>query len=335
MPASEIVDHYRSLINEHQWLLSDGFCWTVIGSTGADFTEGLAPGALPEVRELDVREDPLNLLPIPVVFIREHNEVLSLVQTEGTYVGRPEVLRRLARGGWVWSVSWGPRDGGTISYARDGKLRWPEFSYDGGILQQAEEGVDAGFAQHLALLSEVRHSDDHALVRAAALAVIDAATGARLDADWLNGSAQAIVVDFPLPADAPLLTPFSDRELDVLLRARPQSARREILLTAAETIAEEFDLVDLTGALGAVRQAGELTPDAQDALLFTQIDLCGEWQENPVEGRARMLAGTAIRAALRAMTEGADNFDALVYARASLGPRWPALEAEIHRIAEL
>lgn len=264
MPASEIVDHYRSLINEHQWLLSDGFCWTVIGSTGADFTEGLAPGALPEVRELDVREDPLNLLPIPVVFIREHNEVLSLVQTEGTYVGRPEVLRRLARGGWVWSVSWGPRDGGTISYARD-------------------------------------------------------------------GTAQAIVVDFPLPADAPLLTPFSDRELDVLLRARPQSARREILLTAAETIAEEFDLVDLTGALGAVRQAGELTPDAQDALLFTQIDLCGEWQENPVEGRARMLAGIAIRAALRA----ADNFDALAYARASLGPRWPALEAEIHRIAEL
>lgn len=344
MFTSETVDYYRSLLDQHQWLPSDGLCWTVIRPAGAEVTlpqvtEGLTPGALPEVRELDVREDPLHLMPIPVVFTREHNEVLSLVQTEGSYVCHPEVLRRLARGAQVWSISWGPRSGETISYARDGYIacHWPEFSHDSGNGYRAYGHVDAGFAEHLALLAKIGHSGDQALIRAAAMAVMDATTGARLDADWLNGSEQAIIVDFPLPADAPLLPPFShsDRDMNALLRSRPESVRQEILLTVAEAIAEEFDLVDLTGALGSIQQAGELAPDVQDSLLFMQIDLCGEWQEDAVEGRARMLAGMAIRAALRAMVAGSDNFDSLAYARTSLGSRWPALEAAIHRIAEL
>lgn len=54
-----------------------------------------------------------------------------------------------------------------------------------------------------------------------------------------------------------------------------------------------------------------------------------------VEGRERMMAGVAIRAALRAASMDSDNFDALSAARVALGTGWLALESAIHRLADL
>mgnify|MGYP001426178140 CR=1 FL=1 len=48
-----------------------------------------------------------------------------------------------------------------------------------------------------------------------------------------------------------------------------------------------------------------------------------------------MMAGVAIRAALRAASMDSDNFDALSAARVALGTGWLALESAIHRLADL
>ncbi|MBB5077507.1 hypothetical protein [Nonomuraea endophytica] len=295
------IDHYRDLLHEQQWLQADGLCWTVVqAGDDADLVRRLSPGALPEVRDLDVREDPANLAPLPVVF----TDGDALVETMGSaYLDEPEVLARLSRDARVWSVSWGPRSGVQVTQAADGAVirRWREFD------------ENAAPAADFSALDDARRADDRFTVRAAAMAAVDAATGARLDAAWFEDTRRAFILDHPSPAAPPLLPPFAhtDPERDTFLRSLPLDVRRAVLATVAGRMP--------TGL------------DDDSAQLDALYDLCGEWQES---GEAQQLhAGLAIRAAARAAEGDATNFDALASARSALDTaRWAALDAEIRAL---
>lgn len=325
------VNHYRALLEEQQWLDVSGICWSVVRTAGGHraIARRLAPDANPEMRELDLREDPLNLSPLPLVFVRDQGETVSLIQTNGgDYLQRQDVLARLSQDGPVWSVSWGPPVNVRLAYAVRGGS-----SYEWRTLGDADGDPAGPFGESLTAVVEAERADDWAAVRAAAMAALDAASGASLNAAWFEDAQQAFIVDYPDPALVPLLPPFARTDADrtAVLRTLPTEVRREVLLTVAETIQDRFDLDVPPGIINRLRQAGGLSDAEKEALAFLLEDVCGDWGESGA--RERLHGGLALRAALRAAGDEAAHFDALTSARAALGAQWPELDAAIQRLA--
>lgn len=324
------VDHYRALLKQQQWLDVSSLCWSVVRTPGGhhDVARRLAPGTDLEVRELDPREDPLNLSPLLLIFVDGQGSVVSLIQTNGgDYLQRQDMLARLSHDGLAWSVSWGPPVNVRLANAVRGSS-----SYEWRTFDDADGDPAGPFGESLAAVVEAERQDDWAGVRAAAMAAVDAASGASLDAAWFDDSQRAFVVDYPDQAPGPLLPPFArtDPARTAFLRALPGEVRREVLLTMAETMRDRFDLDALPGVTGRLRRGGGLSDAEGEALVLLLEDVCGDWQESGE--RERLHAGLAFRAALRAAGGEAANFDALASARAALGAQWQELDTTIQRL---
>ncbi|MFI7109695.1 hypothetical protein ACIBK9_25545 [Nonomuraea sp. NPDC050227] len=328
MPGAE---HYRRVLDEQQWLHESGLCWSVIRTRGGhrDIAHRLAPDTDPEVRELDPREDPLNFSPLPLIFVDEQSDTMSLIQTNGgDYLRSQDALARLSQDGEAWAVSWGPSVNVRLAHARGGN-----YSYVWRTFGDAADPPTSPFGDWLAAVIEAEREDDWTGVQAHAMAAVDGAARTSLDAAWFDDDQRAFIIDYPEPAPEPLLSPFAhtDPGRTSSMEALPHAVRREVLLVVAETMRDRFDLDIPPGLPDALRRGDGLSDTDRESLTFLLEDACASWERSGKH--ERLHAMLAFRSALRAASSDAANFDALASARAALGAQWPELDIAIQRLA--
>ncbi|MEV6149966.1 hypothetical protein AB0L53_06445 [Nonomuraea sp. NPDC052129] len=312
--------HYRDLLETEQWLGS-GLSWTVVrpvaGAIGpAQVAARLTGGGRPEIRELDVQDTELD--GFHVLFVDTVGDGVMLFERwGGGYEDRPEVLGWLSEDAYVWNLGWHAGGGERIIHAVPGRSGYEtvDLTDSGAYSGALGPGVE-----------RVRAASGWAR-KAAAMALVEELTGARLDREWLTGARTAVLIDTPTSAGPlePLGLEHVEPELERRLRALDAAGRRAVLIAVAGELAARFQLWD-EPVEEALRADGPLGAEVRDGLLLMHAPLLRDWMDSnggfPREGDElwqRWVASLAVR---HALLNPDDGLHSLTYARRALGPEW-------------
>ncbi len=180
MPHTDLVAHYRRLLEVTQWL-DCSLSWTVIQPLAEpmDLTDiaELVAGAGYEIQETEVEGEGL--------FIDGSGPSIMLLDLEGGF-RPPQELERLSIGARVWDLSWGVNGNSSLAYATDGHVRltMPDLE------PQEAYGRDPQALDHLLRLLPEPFTR---LSNASAMALVQTDSGAHLDLEWLNTRQRKVI----------------------------------------------------------------------------------------------------------------------------------------------
>ncbi|OUC93713.1 hypothetical protein [Streptosporangium minutum] len=181
MPHTDLVAHYRHLLDVAQWL-DYTLSWTVIQPLAepmdvTDIAESVA-GSGYEIQETDVEGEGL--------FIDESGPSIMLLDLEGGFRS-PHELERLSIGARVWDLFWGVNGHSSLVYAADGHIRLTMPDLD----PQEAYGPDPQALNHLLRLLPEPFTR---LSNASAMALVQMDSGAHLDLEWLDDQQRKVIV---------------------------------------------------------------------------------------------------------------------------------------------
>jgi hypothetical protein len=195
-----VIDHYRSLFEWHQWL-EDGPCWIIVQPLNEEITVDellrlLNGGRDPEHRIMEYPTEETLDEDLPVFFVFEGEEAWGFLEFTYGMAPSDRVLTELSEESRVWMVTWHFKGGHTILYAADGeiKARVGDFIFTEHIVESGDPSILADLRNMLDGLGPEDYRGKHS----AAFAFIEAATGMRLERDWLDvEDAPVVILDNP------------------------------------------------------------------------------------------------------------------------------------------
>jgi len=317
------TEHYQALLDRVP-MIDEALCWTVVRGIGRPITMeevieriGGDPATLEE-RDWDAAHDHF---PAGVVHLAQAGSAVTLFEVNGREGQRPEVLRWLTDGACAHSVYWHVNGGDLLAYAAYGKLITGVDVFS----PEHRHGDDpAALDDDLQELIALR-ADDASDYRPAAMAVVEARTGVRLQPDWFERPRLSVIIAEPLPSDpyAPTGLASVDPDLHVLLSLADADTQRTALTRVTRLLAERFDLAD--PATASRRALLELRGRLREEFEASREQ--GPMEQNPAW--LRMQATLAISTAALP----AESLNALCHASLALGADWPALRNELRALA--
>lgn len=325
--------YYQDLLAGVLEHISDALTWTVIQPitgtpTLAGLMErmGLQESDLEPARPVDLTgklEDGM--------FIGRSGSSFIVFEPNGYQTSLAEVLLRLSAGARACSVSWGVTTPGDLQYAVYGRLVTSLEIYS----SEWRFGAQPHALDEELTVLERGHPDLHT---AAAMAVVEAATGVRLDRDWLaqphamvRREAKVPRLDLP-PGSLSELDP----DLDARLRLADPSVQALAVQRAVTEVLTQHELLNEP----TVRAGLELLASGQLAAyppglvgrdsLTSRLQGDYEARRFEVPGdqdprRARWQAAEALGSAFGVYLCRYDVFQPLVSAYFAAGDQWPSV----------
>lgn len=331
----DAFNQYEDLLQGDQWL-GGSFCWTVVGPFQAPVTETeimtrLSAGAVPEIREINVREGGgLFFHPIDIFFVFQSGQYFNIINVGSQPAHYQEHCHWLSKGTHLRSVTWQINGYDRFTCAVDGEiaLDLPE-----GFCRELSSGNNPeAFSEELALL--YRTPEDEVIrQRAAAMTILGERSGFVLNHEWLHSKQVAVLVDQPIPEGAKpySVSAWMDPDLHSVVESAPLTSRRSALLELVERLTDRFELEwsSVRIALDAISRGEGVGAELRRSLMDETLRLAYFWQESSVDTLAdsplwlRWQAGIAVRLALVSAAQNASNLEALYSARNALGEDWP------------
>ncbi|NUW44143.1 DUF6461 domain-containing protein [Nonomuraea rhodomycinica] len=333
--------HYQYLLNGALEPISDALTWTVIQPmtgtpTLAELLErmGLQESDLEPARPVDLTGELEEGM-----FIGRSGSSFVVVEPNGYQTALQEVLLRLSTGARACSVSWGATTPGDLQYAVYGRLvtslaiHSPDWRY--GAQPHALD-------EELTVLEQVTapepgHPDLHT---AAAMAVVEAATGVRLDLDWLAQPHAVVRREAKVPRpDVPSGGIVGlDPDLDARLRLADPSVQAHAVQRAVTEVLTQHELLNDPAVRAGLEllAAGQVTADppgltGRDSLTSRlQVDYeARRFEVHPDQDprRARWQAAQALASAFK--PHWYDVFQPLVHAYFAAGDQWPSVRRAV------
>ncbi|MGV9328182.1 hypothetical protein [Streptosporangium sandarakinum] len=195
-----MIDHYRSLFERNQWL-EDGLCWIIVQPLNEEITvddllRRLNGGRDPEHRIMEYPTEEAFTEDRPVFFVFKGQGGWGFLEFSYGIDPSDLVLTELSKEARVWMTTWHFKGGETLLYAADGKIRarMRDFLFPEHTIQQGDPGILTGFRAMLDSLG----LEDYRGKCSAPLAFMEAATGMRLESEWLDvEEAPVIILDNP------------------------------------------------------------------------------------------------------------------------------------------
>lgn len=195
-----VIDHYRSLFERNQWL-EDGLCWIIVQPLNEEITvddllRRLNGGRDPEHRIMEYPTEEAFTEDRPVFFVFKGQGGWGFLEFSYGIDPSDLVLTELSKEARVWMTTWHFKGGETLLYAADGKIRarMRDFLFPEHTIQQGDPGILTGFRAMLDSLG----LEDYRGKCSAPLAFMEAATGMRLESEWLDvEEAPVIILDNP------------------------------------------------------------------------------------------------------------------------------------------
>lgn len=331
MDFARTIAHYEQVLTDDSGWLAEGLSWTVVRPFGTDLsledlTTRLTGGGWPIIAEADEDVEP------DTVYLGGSGLAGMLLEPGGfTGVGLPHVLRWLSHEAQVWHLSWNLTGRQVMTYLVHGR-----------VLAELP-GLGEGPETLATELRALRAAEGAAWPgrQAAAMAIVEARTGARLDRHWFDQPRPIALLDQPISPDPlPLGLWHHEPDLHARLSASPQETRRALLLHVVETLIDTFDLStpELTDALHAVGQGRTLSRDHLAAMRAVHESLGSRWAGLPFAVREqddrqwrRWVAANAVRHGLRSISDAAAwHLDALTFAREALSGDWATVRSRLY-----
>jgi hypothetical protein len=334
--------YYRALLGRLP-MIGQALCWTVVRGVGLPVT----------VEQVITRigGDPATLAhrgwdaafeehPAGVAHLAQVGSAVVLFEVNGNQGRRPEVLRWLSDAAWVHSVFWHVNGADRLMYAVYGRVLTEVDVFS----PERRHGQDpAALDDDLQELVALR-ADDGSDYRPAAMAVVEARTGVRLQTNWFDQPQLSVLITDPLPRDPhpPTTFAWADPDLHALLSLAGPGAQRDALVRVAGLLAERFDLAgepEVSQALAALdpNASVSVSPEGLNRLQGRlRADFEAVRDESPMEQNPawwRMQAASAISAAVGQPGGYLDPLDALLHARHALQTDWPPLRNELRALA--
>jgi hypothetical protein len=330
----ETQRRYADFLQRNPYL-AQATCWTVVQPIASPLTvEAIAERLGGRAEDLEPEpDDDVDEADYEGAFYISHDDASFILYEDNGYQGnRPEVLRRLSDGARALSLFWNVNWTARLTYAAYGTIVT--------ALDPVFPGERWGKTPHVldTELTVLEAAAEPGQWQAAAMAVVEAVTGVRLDLP--DASAPRLLLEETIPDDprAPSALGGVDPDLDVRLRLAPEPVQTAVIhrvvnayvaatgLTGEPMVREALDCL-VTGGGDARRAGADLTPllarlvddrrDEQGAVLA---------EDHPVS--RRFWAARALDEAMPGRT-WPDRLDALVNAPTILGDMWPALRAQI------
>ncbi|MEV5409753.1 hypothetical protein AB0K60_13060 [Thermopolyspora sp. NPDC052614] len=198
--AEEIVRYYRRFDENHQWLTWNSACWTIVKPVDhrPDLWEIATTlsrsGDDYEIVRLDVREGGLTLGKL-VLFVEILDDGYFLLDPYDMYGSEDTVVRVLSERARVWSLSWvSPLMRLTHMEDREILVQSPNLhAYTrmyGTMPHLLDDELD--FVWHLC------EQDGTVPGVAEMMAVMELATGVRMNDDFVAGTGTALIIDDPI-----------------------------------------------------------------------------------------------------------------------------------------
>ncbi|SDM74227.1 DUF6461 domain-containing protein [Nonomuraea jiangxiensis] len=329
--------HYRDLLNGVLAPTSDALTWTVIqpitgAPTPAELLErmGLQESDMEPARPVDLTGELEEGM-----FIGRSGSSFVVVEPNGYQTSLQEVLLRLSTGARACSVFWGVTTPGHLEYAVYGRLvtslaiHSPDWRYG-----DQPHALD----EELTVLEQVTaHESGHPdLHTAAAMAVVEAATGVRLDLDWLAQPHAMVRREAKVPRpDLPSGGVVElDPDLDARLRLADPSVQALAVQRAVTEVLTQHELLNEPAVRAGLEllAADKVTADPPgltgcDSLTSRlRMDyVAHRFEVHPDQDprRARWQAAQALASLFT--PHGYDVFQPLVHAYFAAGDQWPSV----------
>ncbi|MFF0306895.1 hypothetical protein ACFYSC_05675 [Streptosporangium sp. NPDC004379] len=195
-----MIDHYRSLFERNQWL-ENGLCWIIVQPLNEEITvddllRRLNGGRDPEHRIMEYPTEEAFTEDRPVFFVFKGQGGWGFLEFSYGIAPSDLVLTELSKEARVWMTTWHFKGGETLLYAAGGEIRarMRDFLFPEHTIQQGDPGILADFRAMLDSLDP----QDYRGKCSAPFAFMEAATGMRLESEWLNvEEAPVIILDNP------------------------------------------------------------------------------------------------------------------------------------------
>ncbi|MFC6577017.1 hypothetical protein [Planomonospora parontospora] len=195
-----MIDYYRSLFDQHGYL-ENGLCWTVVQPlneeiTTDDLLRRLNGGRDPEHRIMEYPTEEAFMEDLPVLFVFKGEGTWGFLEFSYGFGLSDRVLTELSKESRVWMTTWHFKGGYTILYAADGEIRarMRDFIFTEHAIEQGDPSILADFRTMLDNLDP----EDYSGKLSAAFAFVEAATGMRLESEWLDvEEAPVVILDNP------------------------------------------------------------------------------------------------------------------------------------------
>ncbi|PZG21218.1 DUF6461 domain-containing protein [Nonomuraea aridisoli] len=329
----ETQRRYADFLQRHPYLAL-ATCWTVVQPVVSSLTvEAIAERLGGRGEDLEAEpDDDVDEADYEGAFYISRDDASFVLYEDNGYQGiRPEVLRRLSDGARVVSLFWNVNGTANLTYAAYGTIVT--------ALDPMFPGQRWGETPHVldAELTVLEAATERGQWQAAAMAVVEAVTGVRLDLP--DASAPRLLLEETIPEDprAPSMLGGVDPDLDVRLRLAPEPVQTAVVhrvvdayLVATGLVGEPVvrEALDCLMAGRDVRRARADLAPLLERLMDDRRDEQGEVlaEDHPVS--RRVWAARALDEAMPGRT-WPDRLDVLVHAPRILGDRWPALRAQL------
>ncbi|WP_326633446.1 hypothetical protein OIE67_48765 [Nonomuraea fuscirosea] len=191
-----MIDHYRNLFDRHQWL-EHALCWTVVQPLDEEITMDdllrlLNGGRDPQQRTMEYPTEEAYTEGQPVLFAFEGEGTYGFLEFSYGYATPDHILVELSKTSRVWMTTWHNFGGYTILNAADGEIKaqMGYFIFAEHRIQQGDPNILADFLPMLDSL----HPEDYRGKLSAAFAFIEAATGMRLESEWLEVEEAPVII---------------------------------------------------------------------------------------------------------------------------------------------
>ncbi|MEV5497248.1 hypothetical protein AB0M50_17800 [Nonomuraea fuscirosea] len=191
-----MIDHYRNLFDRHQWL-EHALCWTVVQPLDEEITMDdllrlLNGGRDPQQRTMEYPTEEAYTEDQPVLFAFEGEGTYGFLEFSYGYATPDHILVELSKTSRVWMTTWHSFGGYTILNAADGEIKaqMGYFIFAEHRIQQGDPNILADFLPMLDSL----HPEDYRGKLSAAFAFIEAATGMRLESEWLEVEEAPVII---------------------------------------------------------------------------------------------------------------------------------------------
>jgi hypothetical protein len=189
LPTSDLfaaVDHYKKFLRDHLYLAETGFCWTVVQPTSGELSvPEVASRFAPQVEWVEVPSH--ETIEEGVIQAGRAGGSVFLFERNGFEGSRPEVLRRLSEGARAAGVFWNVNFDNSVDYAVNGRLL---TSLDAMFPDNRHGEQPEALDDWLFPLGDLLSVD----WRASAMAIVEMATGSRLETDFFDTTAGFRVV---------------------------------------------------------------------------------------------------------------------------------------------
>ncbi|WP_431915133.1 DUF6461 domain-containing protein [Nonomuraea jabiensis] len=330
----ETQRRYADFLQRHPYV-AEATCWTVVQPITSPLTiEAVVERLGGRAEDLEPEpDDDVDEAEYEGVFYISHDDGSFVLYESNGYQGtRPEVLRWLSDGARVLSLFWNVNRTTRLTYAAYGTI---VTTFDPMFPDRRWGKTPHALDAELAILEAAAGRGQW---QAAAMALVEAVTGVRLDLP--DASAPRLLLEETIPDDPrpPSTLGHVDPDLDVRLRLAPEPVQTAVIhravnayvaatgLAGEPLVQEALDQL-MTGRGDARRAGAGLTP-LLARLTDDRRDEHGVVlaEDHPVS--RRFWAARALDEAMPGRT-WPDRLDVLANAPTILGDMWPALRVQL------